>query len=131
PVPVDARERVHLDEGPEAPAQRGGHHQRGPEADQAAHRVGEVGPQHVHAGVGEVEHPHHREDEGEPAGEHEEEHAVDQAVEEGDEQDFHMKEPFHTCTLAPPPPPPPPTGGGGGGRKGGGGGGGGVCPSDA
>ena len=40
-----------------------------------------------HAGVGEVEHAHHAEDEGEAARQHEEEQAVDDAVEEreGDE----------------------------------------------
>lgn len=54
----------------------------GPEADVEADRVGEICSQHVGAGMGEVQHAHHAEDERETARQHEQQHAVDEAVEE-------------------------------------------------
>ncbi|MNR61717.1 hypothetical protein D3C85_1835420 [compost metagenome] len=58
---------------PEALDQRAGpgHQQRGqdqrrPEADLAGDGVGKVGAQHIEAGMREIEHAHHAEDEREP-----------------------------------------------------------------
>ena len=99
-VPVYPAQRVHLDDRAQGPAQDRGDHQRGPEADEPAQREGEVGSQHVHAGMGEVEDAHHREDEREAARQHEQQHAVDEAVEQRDEQDFQGGRPGRPSSSA-------------------------------
>ena len=81
-VTVHVTEPVALHAGPHETGKEGREHESGPEAHRLADLVGEVGTQHEHAGVGEVEHAHHAEDEGEPARQHEEEEAIDEAVEQ-------------------------------------------------
>ena len=41
--------------------------QGGDEAQRRGNGVGEIGPEHEEAGMGKVQHPHHREDEGQSA----------------------------------------------------------------
>ncbi len=88
-VLMDAPQPPHLDARADQPAEHGGDDQGRPEADIEADRVGEIGAEHVGAGMGEVEHAHHAEDEREPARQHEQQHAVDETVQEGDDEDFH------------------------------------------
>ena len=49
----------------------------------------QIGADHVDAGMGEIQHAHHAEDQRQSAGQHEQQHAVDEAVEQGNEDDFH------------------------------------------
>ena len=88
-VAMDAPQPPHLDRRADQPAEQGRDDQGRPEADILADRVGEIGAQHVGAGMGEVQHAHHAEDERQPARQHEQQHAVDEAVEERDDKDFH------------------------------------------
>ena len=88
-VAMDAPQPPHLDGRANQPAEQRRDDQRRPEADIGADGVGEIGAQHVGAGMGEVEHAHHAEDEREPARQHEQQHAVDEAVQKRDDKDFH------------------------------------------
>jgi hypothetical protein len=67
---------------------QGRQHQGRPEVHHAGDAVAQVGAHHVEAGVGEVEHPHHAEDEGEPGTQHEEQQPVADPVEQGDDEGF-------------------------------------------
>ena len=79
-VAMDAPQPPHFDGSTNQSAEQGSHDQRRPEADIGADGVGEVGAEHIRAGVGEVEHAHHAEDECEPARQHEQQHAVNEAI---------------------------------------------------
>jgi hypothetical protein len=85
PEAMHPAEAVSLGRRPQQPDRERSHHQSRPEAGVQRDGVGEVGPQHVEGGVGEVEYAHHAEDEGEPARQHEQQHAVDEPVEDGGE----------------------------------------------
>ena len=61
------------------------HDERRPEPDKGANLIGEIRPQHKKAGMGEIEHAHHRENQREPAGQHEQQHAVEHPVEQGED----------------------------------------------
>ncbi len=93
PLLMDAPQAPHLDRRADQPAQQRRDDQRRPEADIEADRVGEIGAQHVGAGMGEIQHAHHAEDERQPARQHEQQHAVDEAVQERDDKDFHATRP--------------------------------------
>ena len=74
---------------PIAPHSTGAIDQGRPEADPAAEFVGEIGAEHVDAGMGEVQHAHHAEDQRKAARQHEQQHAVDQTIQQGDQTDLH------------------------------------------
>ena len=63
-------------------------HQRRPEADPSRQLVAEEGAQHVEAGMREVEHAHHAEDDGQAARQQEEQHAEQDAVEGRNDNQF-------------------------------------------
>ena len=52
--------------------------------------VGEVGAEHVDAGMSEVQHTHHAEDQRQPAGQHEQQHAVNEAIQQRNQADLHQ-----------------------------------------
>ena len=60
--------------------------QCGKEADVPADVEGEIGADHIDAGMGEIQHAHHAEDQRQPARQHEQQHAVDEAVEQRDKK---------------------------------------------
>src|SRR5439155_18276956 len=63
-------------------AQKRRDHERRPESHPSSELVGQIRAEHENAGMREVEHAHHAEDQREPAGEHEQQEAVDHAVQE-------------------------------------------------
>ncbi len=65
PEGVHAAQAEALEQGAQQTGGQGRQHQRGPKAHPARDRISEVGPQHVEAGVREIEHPHHAEDQRE------------------------------------------------------------------
>ena len=74
---------------PIAPHSNGAMIRAGQKPTQRLISIGEVGAQHVDAGVGEVQHAHHAEDQRKPARQHEQQHAVDEAIQQGDQADLH------------------------------------------
>jgi hypothetical protein len=88
-VVMHAPQAPHLDRRPDQRAQDRGQDQRRKETDELADGEGEIGADHVDAGVGEIEHAHHAEDQRQAAGQHEQQHAVDQAIEQGNEDYLH------------------------------------------
>jgi hypothetical protein len=86
---VGAAQAVALDHGADGADQQRRNQQAGPEADPSADLVGEVGAQHVEAGVGEIEDAHHAEDQRQAAGQHEQQQAVGDAVQQRDDDEFH------------------------------------------
>ena len=65
-------------------------HQRRPEPDPARQRVAHISAQHVKAGMGEVEHAHHAEDQGQPRTQHEKQQAIADAIERRDDEKLHV-----------------------------------------
>ena len=63
-------------------------HQRRPEADPLGELEAEEGAEHVEAGMGEVEHAHHAEDDGQPARQQEEQHAEQHTVQGRNDNEF-------------------------------------------
>ena len=98
-VVVHAPEPPHLDRRADRAAQHRGQHEGRPEADPVADLIGEVGAEHVDAGMGEVQHAHHAEDQCEPARQHEQQHAVNQAIQQGDHTDL-QSPPMHASQRA-------------------------------
>ncbi|GCC49680.1 hypothetical protein chiPu_0033720, partial [Chiloscyllium punctatum] len=68
--------------------QQRGDHQRRPEADPAGELKAEERAQHVEAGMREVEHAHHAEDDGESAGQQKQQHAEQDAVQRRDDDEL-------------------------------------------
>ena len=89
PVVVHAPQPPDLDRGADQPAQDRRDDQRRKEADELADGERQIGADHVDAGMGEIQHTHHAEDQRQAAGQHEQQHAVDQAVEQGNEDYLH------------------------------------------
>ena len=83
---VQAAQTVALDQRPDRADGDRRDEEPGPEADPAADLEAEIGADHVEAGVGEVEHAHHAEDQRQAARHHEQQHAVEHAV-QGRERD--------------------------------------------
>ena len=73
--------------------QQGRDDQGGPETDQAGQRVAEIGPDHVEAGMGKVEHAHHGKNEREAGAEHEQQQPIAHPIEHGDEEKLHREQP--------------------------------------
>jgi hypothetical protein len=63
---VHPAQRVALEQRTQHAHQQRRQHQRHPEAEHAGERVGHVGAHHVEAGVREVQHAHHAEDQRQP-----------------------------------------------------------------
>ena len=87
PQPMHAPQAVALDQRADRADQQRGDDEARPEADAAADLEAEIGAEHVEAGMGEIEHAHHAEDQRQAARHHEQQHAVEHAVQrrEGDE----------------------------------------------
>ena len=79
-APVQTPQAVALDERPDHADHQRRQDEAGPEADAAADLEAEIGPEHVEARVGEIEHAHHAEDQRKAARHHEKQHAVEHAV---------------------------------------------------
>jgi len=75
-VAMDMPEAETLDHRTEETNQKGRQDHRQPEARHRTDRVGQIGAEHVEARMGEIEHSHHREDEGQSARQHEQQKAV-------------------------------------------------------
>ena len=74
---------------PSAPTTNGATIRPGQKPIEARDRVGDVGAEHVEAGVREVQHAHHAEDERQPRAQHEQQQPVAQAVEHRDGEELH------------------------------------------
>ncbi len=94
-VPVHVAQSVALDQRADAADQHRRDDERRPEADHLADLEAEEGAQHVEAGMGEIEHAHHAEDQREPARHQEQQHAVEHAVKRryGDELQHPLEPP--------------------------------------
>src|SRR3546814_10536690 len=77
-----------LDQGADQADQHRRQDQAGPETEILADLKPEIGPQHVEAGMGEVEHAHHREDDGQAARQQEQQHAVQHTIQGGEDDDL-------------------------------------------
>jgi hypothetical protein len=82
PVVVGTPQTVDLNRRANRGASQRRDDQRRPEADQSAALEGEIGTDHVDAGMGKVENAHHRKDQRQPARQHEQQHAVNKAVQQ-------------------------------------------------
>ncbi len=90
-VLVHAAQAVALDHGADRAGQQRRDDQRGPEAEPAADLEAEERAEHVEAGMGEVQHAEHAEDDGQAARHQEQQHAEQHAVQRGyDDQFKHM-----------------------------------------
>ncbi len=87
-VLVDAAQAVALDGGADRARQQWRDHERGPEAEPAADLKSEERAEHVEAGMREIEHAEHAEDDGEPARHQEQQHAEQHTVQRGDDDQF-------------------------------------------
>src|SRR4030095_7404995 len=88
-VMVDASQDEALHDHADRADDKGRDEERGPETKRALQRIGEIRTQHVERRVGEIEDPHHSEDERETRGDHEEKQAIDDAVEQRDDEGVH------------------------------------------
>ena len=88
-VVVDPPQPPDLDRRADQAAQDRRDDQRRKETDELADGERQIGADHVDAGMGEIQHAHHAEDQRQSAGQHEQQHAVDQAVEQGNEDYLH------------------------------------------
>jgi hypothetical protein len=71
--------------------EQGRQEQGGPETGMQPGLVGEIGAEHVEACMREVEHAHHAEDQRQSGREHEQQQSVGQAVQQGDEEELHVR----------------------------------------
>ena len=83
---VDPSEAPDLDRRADRATQHRRDDQSRPEADPLVDLIGKVGAQHVNAGMGEVQHTHHAEDQRETARQHEQQHAVDETIQQRNER---------------------------------------------
>ena len=88
-IVMDPPEAPDLDGGADQAAQNRRDDEGGKEAEQLAQRERQIRADHVDAGMGEIQHAHHAEDQRQAAGQHEQQHAVDQTIEQGNEDYFH------------------------------------------
>ena len=88
PLLVDAAQAVALDAGADRAGQQGREQQRRPEAEPLAELEAEEGAEHVEAGMREIEHAQHAEDDGEAARHQEQQHSEQHAVERGYDDQF-------------------------------------------
>ena len=77
---MDPPQAVTLEQRTQCPHAQGRQQERGPETHQLGDAVGEIGAQHVEAGMGEVEHAHHAENQRETGAQHEQQQPVADAV---------------------------------------------------
>ena len=87
-VLVHAAQAVALDGGADRAGQQRRDQERGPEAEPAADLKSEERAEHVEAGMREVQHAEHAEDDGEPARHQKQQHAVQHTVERGHDDQF-------------------------------------------
>ena len=87
-VPVHAAQAEALDAGADRASQQRRDQQRGPEAKPSADLESEECAEHVEAGVREVEHAEHAEDDGQAACHQKQQHAEQDAVERGYDDQF-------------------------------------------
>ncbi len=85
--PMDAAQSEPLDQRADDADEERRDDQSRPEADVPRYLEAEISAQHVEAGMGEIQHAHHAEDQRQPARQHEQHHAVEHAVQrrKGDE----------------------------------------------
>ncbi len=99
---VHAPQRIALEGGAQCAHDQRREEERGPEAHYAGDRIGEVGAEHVEAGVREIEHAHHAEDQRQPGAQHEQQEPVAHAVEQGDDEklEVHRNQAARRCGKA-------------------------------
>ena len=78
---VHSPQGIALYQGAKCPNQYRRNKKACPESELEGNRIRKVGAQHIKAGVGEVEHPHHAENQRQSAGQHEQEQTCYQTIE--------------------------------------------------
>jgi hypothetical protein len=90
-VLVHAAQHLAFKQSTSGTGEDGGQQQRWPKPNDTRQGVSQVSAEHVEAGMGEVQHAHHAEDEREARAEHEQQQAVAQAIEHGDQEKLHVQ----------------------------------------
>ena len=80
-VLVNAAKAIAFNQGAHGADGNRGEEQRHPEAGSQAKGIGEIGTQHIEAGMSKVQDTHHPEDQGQAAGHHEQQRTVEHAIE--------------------------------------------------
>jgi hypothetical protein len=88
---MDFAKYLAFKQGTSGTRQDRGENQGGPKPNHTRQAIGHISAQHVKAGVGKVQNPHHAEDQRQARAEHEQQQAIAQTIEHRDKKKLHAQ----------------------------------------